>query len=69
MASAPLFGIEDGKDLFAGHEALLHVSQLQVVERQHVLLLFLLMKHDAMTNIKEGRREQMTPSTQRSDLK
>lgn len=56
IAFTPLFSIEDGKDMFAGHEALLHISQLQVVKRQHVLLLFLLIKHsDVMTNIKEGR--------------
>lgn len=43
--SAPLFGVKDGEDVLAGHEALFHVSQLQIVERQHELLLFLLMKH------------------------
>lgn len=34
--------------MFAGHEALLNISQLQVVQRQHVLLLFLLIKHPVM---------------------
>lgn len=45
LASTPLLRVEYGKDVLAGHEALLHVSQLQVVQRQHVLLLFLLLKH------------------------
>lgn len=43
--SAPLLGVEDGKDVLAGHEAFFHVSQLQIVERQHKLLLFFLIKH------------------------
>lgn len=38
----PLFRVEEGKDVLAGHETLLHVSQLQVVHLQHVLLLLLL---------------------------
>lgn len=49
-ASRPLFSVEDGKDLLAGHEALLQISQLQVVQLQHVLLLFLLIKHPVMIN-------------------
>ena len=44
----PLFSVEDSKHVFAGHEAFLYISQLQVVQRQHVLLLFLLSKHIAM---------------------
>lgn len=39
---APLLRVEEGKDVFAGHEALLHVPQFQVVHGQHVLLLLLL---------------------------
>ena len=39
---APLLRVEEGKDVFAGHEALLHVPQLQVVHGEHVFLLFLL---------------------------
>lgn len=39
---SPLLSVEEGKDVFAGHEALLHVAQLQVVHLEHVLLLFLL---------------------------
>lgn len=27
----PLLSVEQGKDVFAGHEALLHISELQVV--------------------------------------
>ena len=38
----PLLGVEESKDVFTGHEALLDVLQLQVVHRQHVLLLLLL---------------------------
>lgn len=38
----PLLGVEEGEYMLAGHEALLHVAQLQVVHGQHVLLLFLL---------------------------
>lgn len=38
----PLLGVEEGKDVLAGHEAFLHVAQPQVVHLQHVLLLFLL---------------------------
>lgn len=40
--SLPLLCIEDGKHVLAGHEALFYVPDLQVVQRQHVLLLFLL---------------------------
>lgn len=39
---APLLSVEEGEDVFAGHEALLHVTQFQVVHLEHVLLLFLL---------------------------
>lgn len=56
IATIPLFSIEDGKDMFTGHEALLHVSQLQVVQRQHVLLLFLLIEHPVMINIKRQNK-------------
>ena len=38
----PGLGVEDGEDMLAGHEALLNVTDLQVVQRQHVLLLLLL---------------------------
>lgn len=38
----PLLCVEDGKHVLAGHEALLHVSDLQIVQGQHVLLLLLL---------------------------
>lgn len=40
----PLFGVEEGKDMLAGHEAFLHIAQLQVVHLQHVLLLLLLQR-------------------------
>lgn len=40
--TAPLFGVEEGEDVLAGHEALLHIAQLQVVHLKHVLLLLLL---------------------------
>lgn len=40
--AAPLLGVEEGEDVLAGHEALLHVAQLEVVHLEHVLLLFLL---------------------------
>lgn len=40
--AAPLFGVEEGKDVLAGHEALLHIAQLQVVHLKHVFLLLLL---------------------------
>lgn len=39
---APLLSVEEGKDVLAGHEAFLHIAQLQVVHLQHVLLLLLL---------------------------
>lgn len=39
---APLLRVEDGEDVLVGHEALLHVPDLQVVQWQHVLLLLLL---------------------------
>lgn len=39
---APLLSVKKGEDVFARHEALLHVAQLQVVHLEHVLLLFLL---------------------------
>lgn len=38
----PLFGVEEGEDVLAGHEAFLHIPQLQVVDLQHVLFLLLL---------------------------
>lgn len=37
-----MFSVKQGKDVFAGHEALLDVFEFQVVDRQHVLLLLLL---------------------------
>lgn len=50
--AAPLLGVEEGEDVLAGHEALLHVAQLEVVHLEHVLLLFLL----------QGERERRTGS-------
>lgn len=41
-APSPLFGVEDGKDMLVRHEALFHVADFEVVQGQHVLLLFLL---------------------------
>ena len=41
-AGSPLLCVEDGEDVLVGHEALLHVTDFEVVQRQHVLLLFLL---------------------------
>lgn len=38
----PLLRVEQRKDVFAGHEAFFHITNLQVVQRQHVLLLFFL---------------------------
>lgn len=40
--SSPLLRVEDGKHVLVGHEALLHISDFEVVQWQHVLLLFLL---------------------------
>lgn len=40
--TAPLLSVEESEDVLAGHEALLHIPQLQVVHWKHVLLLFLL---------------------------
>lgn len=40
----PLFSVEESKDVLAGHETLLHVTQLQVVHLQHVFLLLLLQR-------------------------
>lgn len=49
----PLLGVEEGKDVLAGHETFLHIAQLQVVHLQHVLLLFFLQgateKHTLVT--------------------
>lgn len=42
LGQAPLLRVEEGEDVLARHEALLHVTQLQVVHGQHVFLLFLL---------------------------
>lgn len=42
--SSPLLSVEQGEDVLAGHKALLHVSELQVVHLQHVLFLFLLQR-------------------------
>lgn len=57
----PLFSVEEGEDMLAGHEAFLHIAQLQVVHLQHVLLLFLLQraieKHPGYTvQMRENRR-------------
>lgn len=41
-SSSPLLCVEDGKHVLVGHEALLHVPDLEVVQWQHVLLFFLL---------------------------
>lgn len=42
----PLLCIEDGEHVLAGHEAFFHIPDLQVVQGQHVFLLFLLqIKH------------------------
>ena len=41
---SPLLCVEDGEDVLVGHEALLHVTDFEVVQRQHVLLLFLLIE-------------------------
>lgn len=41
-AGSPLLCVEDGEDVLVGHEALLHVTDFEVVQRQHVLLLLLL---------------------------
>lgn len=40
----PLFSVEESKDVLAGHESLLNISQFQVIHWQHVLLLLLLKK-------------------------
>lgn len=53
--AAPLLGVEEGEDVLAGHEALLHVAQLEVVHLEHVLLLFLL----------QGERERRAGSKRR----
>lgn len=42
--SLPLFSVEESKDVLAGHESLLNISQFQVIHWQHVLLLLLLKK-------------------------
>lgn len=42
--SLPLFSVEESKDVFAGHESLLNISQFQVIHGQHILLLLLLKK-------------------------
>lgn len=44
--TAPLFSVEESKDMLAGHEALLNIPQLQVIHWQHVLLLLLLKEED-----------------------
>lgn len=36
--------------MFAGHEAFFYISQLQIVQGQHVLLFFLLIKENKHTN-------------------
>lgn len=38
----PLFCIEERKDVLARHKALLHIPNFQVVQGEHVLLLFFL---------------------------
>lgn len=40
--SGPGLRVEDAENVLAGHETLLHIADLQVVQGQHVLLLFLL---------------------------
>ena len=57
----PLLGVEEGEDVLAGHETLFHVTQLQVVHLQHVLLLLLLQgetkKHISLAG---GKKKRLT---------
>ena len=55
---SPLLCVEDGEDMLVGHEALLHVTDFEVVQRQHVLLLFLL--------VEEGEGSALVDSTTRT---
>lgn len=57
----PLFSVEEGKDMLAGHEAFLHIAQLQVVHLQHVLLLLLLQRAKEkhwFVHVRETQRER-----------
>lgn len=60
-----MFSVKQGKDVFAGHEALLDVFEFQVVDRQHVLLLLLLQgakeKHTDYCTRQEERKKRETP--------
>lgn len=53
--SLPLLCVKQCKDVFAGHEALFHISHFQVVQRQHVLLLFFLGKKRIKTTLCEKK--------------
>lgn len=55
----PLFSVEEGEDMLAGHEALLNVTQLQVVHLQHVLLLFLLQGETKTDNYFNAIKEKI----------
>lgn len=61
----PLFSVEEGKDMLAGHEAFLDIAQLQVVHLQHVLLLLLLQeakeKHTGCACEGEKGRDWLAP--------
>lgn len=59
MDPLPLLCVEDGKDVLVGHETFFHITDFEVVQGQHVLLLLLLRA--------EGRGIALDcPATQRS---
>lgn len=51
--------------MLGGHEALLHISDLQVVQRQHVLLLFLLNpKTESLVSVSLDLRQSVSLNVQ-----
>lgn len=41
---SPLFSIKERKDMLARHKALFHISHFQVVQGEHILLFFFLLR-------------------------
>lgn len=60
----PLLRVKQCKDMFAGHEALFNITHFQVVQRKHVLLLFLLEKSRSNQHCKTAQRSLIPCSVQ-----
>lgn len=64
----PLFSVEESKDVLAGHETLLHVTQLQVVHLQHVFLLLFLQGATEKHIFERYERDDLMPDLRNGTL-